>query len=105
MEFCTLPPGQQFKKPTSDSDLTAAMLKFTPKTPFERRKQIVQSLTSVLNYQEGNTYLSQAGISINPTPLVISGTVLPLLSMTFRDRTNVVSLLNHTNERHVKGFN
>jgi len=92
MEFCTLLPGQQFKKPTTDGDLTTAILQYTPKNPGERLWLIEEALkaTGVLNYQEGNTYLAQAGISIDPSPLRIKGTILTPLQMTFRGRTNVV---------------
>ena len=95
MEFCKLLPGQQFKKPTVDSDLTTAILKYTPKNPRERLNLIVDALkaTGVLNYQEGNSYLSQAGISIDPSPLKINGTILRPLQMTFRGRSDVVCLL------------
>jgi hypothetical protein len=99
MEFCNLLPGQQFKKPTVDGDLTTAILKHTPKDPRERLKLIVDALRSsgVLNYQDGNNYLSQAGISIDPSPLKISGTVLRPLQMTFQERTDIVCLLEYTN--------
>lgn len=99
MEFCNLLPGQQFKKPSTDGDLTTAILKYTPKDPRERLKLIVDALRSsgVLNYQEGNGYLNQAGISIDPSPLKINGTVLRPLQMTFRERTDVVCLLEYTN--------
>jgi len=93
MEFCKLLPGQQFKKPTADSDLTTAILKYTPKNPRDRLSLITEALKAILNYQEGNSYLSQAGISIDTTPLKINGTILRPLQMTFRGRTDVVSLL------------
>ena len=92
MEFCNLLPGQQFKKPTSDGDLTAAMLRFTPKDPEKRLDYIKGALksTGVLNYQEGNHYLSQAGISIDSSPFKVPGTILPSLYMTFKGRSDVV---------------
>ena len=95
MEFCRLLPGQQFKKTSADSDLTSAILQYTPKNPGERLRLIKDALTAqgVLNYQAGNSYLSQAGISIDPSPLRIQGTILSPLQMTFRERTDVVCLL------------
>lgn len=100
MEFCRLLPGQQYKKPSADSDLTTAILKYTPRDPRERLNLIVEALraTGVLNYQESNTYLGQAGISIDSSPLKINGTILRPLQMTFRDRTDVVCLLEHINK-------
>lgn len=94
MEFCKLLPGQQFKKPTVDGDLTTAILKYTPRDPRERLNLIAEALksTGVLNYQGGNSYLSQAGISIDPSPLKIDGSILPSPQMTFRERTDVVCL-------------
>lgn len=99
MEFCKLLPGQQLKKPSVDPDLTTAILKNTPRDPRERIGFIVEALksTGVLNYQEGNSYLSQAGISIDPSPLKINGTILRPLQMTFRERTDVVYQLRYTN--------
>jgi eukaryotic translation initiation factor 2C len=95
MEFCKLLPGQQFKKPIADGDLTTAILKYTPKDPRERLNLIAEALkgTGVLNYQEGNSYLNQAGISIDSAPLKVNGTILPSPQMTFRERTDVVCLL------------
>ena len=100
MEFCQLLPGQQFKKPTTDGDLTTAILKNTPKNPKERLNLIIEALkgTGVLNYQSGNTYLAQAGISIDPSPLEVHGSILPPLQMTFRERTDVVCLFKCMNE-------
>jgi hypothetical protein len=94
MEFCKLIPGQQFKKPTSDTDLTAAILKFTPKDPRTRLNFITEALkpSGVLSYHEGNSYFIQAGISINPSPLRVPGTILPPVRMTFRERTDVVGM-------------
>lgn len=101
MEFCNLLPGQQYKKPSADGDLTTAILRHTPKDPRERLKLIVDALraSGVLNYQEGNNYLSQAGISIDPSPLKINGTVLRPLQMTFRERTDVVCLFEYKNRK------
>ena len=106
MEFCELLPGQQYKKPTADGDLTTAILKYTPKGPRERLDLILEALknTGVLNYQGGNTYLTQAGISIDSTPLKIHGTLLPSLQMTFRERTDVVCLLKYINKESTKGL-
>ena len=97
MEFCYLLPGQQLKKPSVDGDLTTAILKHTPRDPRERLNFIVDALkaTGVLNYQEGNSYLSQAGISIDSSPLKINGSILRPLHMTFKERTDVVCLLEH----------
>lgn len=94
MEFCTLLPGQQFKRPTSDGDLTAAILKFTPKDPRTRLDFIIEALkpTGVLNYHNGNSYLSQAGISIDSSPLKVPGTILPCLDMAFKGKTAVVGM-------------
>lgn len=94
MEFCDLLPGQQFKKPTTDGVIATAILNYTPKFPDERLRLIEESLkaTGVLNYQEGNPYLAQAGISIDPSPLRIKGTILSPLQMTFRGKTDVVHL-------------
>ena len=94
MEFCQLLPGQQFKKLTVDPEITTAILKYTPRNPDDRLHLIVESLkaTGVLNYQEGNTYLAQAGISIDPSPLRIKGTIISPLQMTFRGRTDIVYL-------------
>ena len=99
MEFCKLLSGQQFKKPSADSDLTTAILKHTPRDPRERLRLIADALraTGVLNYQEGNSYLGQAGISIDPSPVKIDGTILRPLQMTFRERTDVVCLLEYIN--------
>jgi hypothetical protein len=99
MEFCKLLPGQQLKKPSADGDLTTAILKYTPKDPRERLNVIVDALRAagVLNYQEGNSYLSQAGISIDSSPLKINGSILRPLQMTFRERTNVVCSLEYEN--------
>jgi len=101
IEFCKLLPGQQYKKPTADGDLTTAILKYTPKDPRERLNLIVEALkaTGVLNYQEGNGYLSQAGISIDSSPLKINGTILSPLQMTFRGRSDVVCLLECMNRK------
>ena len=101
MEFCRLLPGQQFTKPTSDSDLAAAILKYTPKDPRARLNFITGALKpmGVLNYHEGNSYLSQAGISINPSPLKIPGTILSPLRMTFQGRTDVVCTSDYTNRK------
>jgi len=106
MEFCYLLHGQQLKKPSTDSDLTTAILKHTPRDPRERLNFIVDALkaTGVLNYQEGNNYLGQAGISIDPSPLKINGSVLRPLQMTFRERIDVVCLLEHTNRKCAKIF-
>ena len=94
MEFCNLLPGQQFKKPTTDGDVTTAILNYTPKYPDERLRLIEESLkaTGVLNYEDGNPYLAQAGISIDPSPLRIKGTILSPLQMTFKGKTDVVCL-------------
>ena len=94
MEFCNLLPGQQFKKPTSDGDLTAAILRFTPKDPGARLNFITEALKrdSVLNYHEDNTYFSQAGISISSSPFKVPGTILPTVYMTFQGRTDVVGI-------------
>jgi len=101
MEFCTLLPGQQFKKPTTDGDLTAAILNYTPKYPDERLRLIEESLkaTGVLNYQEGNPYLAQAGISIDSSPLRVKGTILSPLQMTFKGKTDVVCPLKYTDRK------
>lgn len=101
MEFCKLPPGQQFKKPSADGGLTAAILKFTPKDPRARLSYITEALKSsgVLSYHEGNSYLNQAGISIDSSPFRVLGTILPPLSMTFRGRTDVVRYLNYIVEQ------
>ncbi|KAF9790389.1 Piwi domain-containing protein [Thelephora terrestris] len=91
MEFCKLLPGQQFKKTTSDGDLSAAILKFTPRDPRARLEYITGALKpmGVLNYHEGNSYLNQAGISIDSSPLKVPGTILAPLCMTFKGRTDV----------------
>lgn len=91
MEFCKLLPGQQYKKPSSDGDLTAAMLKFTPGDPRARLNYITEGLKSsgVLNYHHGNIYLNQAGISIASSPLTVPGTILPPQQMTFGRITDV----------------
>jgi len=101
MEFCQLLPGQQFKKPVADGDLTTAILKYTPKNPDERLRLIVESLkaTGVLNYQEGNTYLAQAGISIDSSPLKIKGSIIYPPQMTFRGRTDIVCLYEWIGEK------
>ena len=95
MEFCKLLPGQQFKKLAVDGELTAAMLNYTPRNPGDRLSLIEEALkaTGVLSYHQGNSYLAQAGISINPSPVRISGTILTPPEMTFRERTDVVCLL------------
>lgn len=101
MEFCTLLPGQQFKKPTSDGDLTTAILRFTPKDPRTRLNFITEALkpSGVLNYHEGNSYFNQAGISIDCSPFEVPGTILPSLQMTFEGRSDVVSILNWINKK------
>ena len=93
MEFCNLLPGQQFRKPTSDGDLTAAILRFTPKDPVARLNFITEALKiGILNYHEDNNYFSQAGISINPSPLRVPGTILPTVHLTFQGRRDVVGI-------------
>ena len=94
MEFCKLLPGQQYKKPSSDGDLTAAILRFTPKDPRSRLNFITEALkpSGVLNYHQGNSYLNQAGLSINSSPFRVPGSILPPLSMTFKGRTDVVGI-------------
>lgn len=101
MEFCTLLPGQQFRKPIADGDLTTAILNYTPKYPDERLRLIEESLkaTGVLNYQEGNPYLTQAGISIDSSPLRIKGTILSPLQMTFRGKTDVVCMFEYMDRK------
>jgi hypothetical protein len=94
MEFCNLIPGQQYKKPSTDGDLTAAILRFTPKDPRTRLNFIAEALkpSGVLKYHEDNSYLTQAGISIDHSPLQVPGTILPPLFMTFQGRTDVVGM-------------
>jgi len=101
MEFCNLLPGQQFKKPTVDGDVTTAILNYTPKYPDERLRLIEESLkaTGVLNYQEGNPYLAQAGISIDSSPLRIKGSILSPLQMTFRGKTDVACLFEYIDRK------
>src|SRR3984885_9566843 len=75
MEFFALLPAQQFKKPTSDSDLPTAALKFTPKDPGTRLNFSTVLLTNIcqttsgtvedsLNFQQYSVYkLARANFS------------------------------------------
>lgn len=88
--------------------MTIAILKFTPKDPRMGLNFITEALkatpTGVLNYQGRNSYLNQAGISIEPSPLKAPGTILPPFHMSFKDKPDVVGTPYYIGGQDAKSF-